>query len=208
MQQIRSHGFGISADDEKSIAYVYEAFYKGGPDLNYTFNPKLQTRPIVSSRDSMPSYSALMVSKDSNGKQQSFLASEESFQFIREMERRNLIVPIVGDFAGPKAIRAVAAYLKSTNTTVSVFYTSNVEQYLFEDVKNWRNFYMNVGTLPVTRSSVFLRATSNGKPPSSVPRGATREARWLYLTCPIVDLLNSYQRGRIHTYDDVFAMSH
>src|SRR5262245_12245570 len=46
------------------------------------------------------------------------------------MQGKNLFVPIVGDFAGPKAIRKVADYLKQRNAIVSAFYVSNVEVYL------------------------------------------------------------------------------
>ena len=39
---------------------------------------------------------------------------------------------IVGNFAGPKALRAVGSYLRQLGATVSAFYTSNVEMYLFQ----------------------------------------------------------------------------
>jgi hypothetical protein len=60
-----------------------------------------------------------------------FLATEENYQAVREMQLENLIIPVVGNFAGPKAIKAVAEYLKERNATVTAFYASNVEQYLF-----------------------------------------------------------------------------
>lgn len=44
-----------------------------------------------------------------------------------------MIVPIVGNCAGPKAIRSVATYLKQHDAVVSAFYLSNVEQYLRRD---------------------------------------------------------------------------
>ena len=46
------------------------------------------------------------------------------------MQQKNLIVPVVGDFAGPKALRAVGQYLKDHDATLAAFYVSNVEQYL------------------------------------------------------------------------------
>ena len=62
--------------------------------------------------------------------------------------RSNLIVPLVGNFAGPKALRAVGAYLRAHGATVTTFYTSNVEQYLFQD-GIWADFARNVATLPL-----------------------------------------------------------
>ena len=51
---------------------------------------------------------------------------------------KNLIVPVSGDFGGPQAIRAIGAWLKSRGGTVSAYYVSNVEQYLFQDGKATR----------------------------------------------------------------------
>ena len=42
----------------------------------------------------------------------SYLATEENFQFLKDLESRNMLVPVVGNFGGPKAIRAVGKYLK------------------------------------------------------------------------------------------------
>jgi hypothetical protein len=81
------------------------------------------------------------------------------------MERHNLVVPIVGDFAGDKSLRAVAKYLKDHEATVSVFYVSNVEQYLFQNNPAAINggaqkFYENVAALPLDRSSRFIRVSN------------------------------------------------
>jgi len=77
------------------------------------------------------------------------------------MQLSNLIVPLVGDFAGKKTIRSVGQYLKMRKLTVSTFYISNVEQYL--DAAQKVAFRSNVGTLPITRSSRLVRFT----PPES-----------------------------------------
>ena len=69
------------------------------------------------------------------------------------------MVPVVGDFAGNKAIRAVGAYLKSVDGVVSAFYLSNVEQYLSGV---WDNFCRSVRSLPIDESSVFIRSGRGG----------------------------------------------
>ena len=107
----------------------------------------------------MYGYAQLMTATDDQGKSWSYLASEENFQFVREMERKNLIIPIVGNFAGPKAVRAVGTYLKQHGSGVTMFYTSNVEQYLFQQDDDWRRYYANVATLPLEPSSVFIRSS-------------------------------------------------
>jgi hypothetical protein len=68
-----------------------------------------------------------------------------------------MIVPLVGDFGGPKAIRAVGKYLKEKGATVSAFYLSNVEQYLYQDAK-FQSFCSSVATLPLDETSSFIRS--------------------------------------------------
>ena len=80
------------------------------------------------------------------------------------MQLRNVIVPVVGNFAGPKAIRAVGTYLKEHNAIVSAFYLSNVEQYLYQQNDDWSRFYTNVSMLPLDASSTFIRSSRSGTP--------------------------------------------
>jgi hypothetical protein len=95
-------------------------------------------------------------SMDASGKPMSFLSTEENFQTVKNLQERNLIVPVSGDFAGPKALRAIGTYVRNHDATVTAFYLSNVEQYLFQENKQTA-FYDNVRTLPVTEGSVFIR---------------------------------------------------
>ena len=76
---------------------------------------------------------------------------------MKDLESKNLLVPVVGDFGGPKAIREVGKYLKSIDAMVSAFYLSNVEQYLGQDGKTGA-FLANVATLPLDQSSTFIRS--------------------------------------------------
>ena len=49
-----------------------------------------------------------MTETDGHGEHRSYLATEENFRILSEMEKRNAIVPLTGDFAGPKALRSSA----------------------------------------------------------------------------------------------------
>jgi hypothetical protein len=64
-------------------------------------------------------------------------------------------VPVVGDFGGPKAIRAVGTYLKEHGAVVSAFYLSNVEQYLNRSGAE-EAFLCNVAALPLDDASTFI----------------------------------------------------
>jgi hypothetical protein len=126
-------------------------------------------------------FAALTAALDSAGIPGSFLATEERYRYMREMENRNLFIPVVGDFAGPKALRSVGDYLRAHGTPVTAFYVSNVEDYLFGNRVS-RAFYDNVGTLPVTGASLFIRS------------GAS--------LCPIGAFLAAVVAGRVTTSAD------
>ncbi len=96
-------------------------------------------------------YESLMLSDDGRGNNRGFLASEASFQFLKSLEERNKIIPVVGDFGGMKAIKAVAGYLKSIHATVSAFYLSNVEQFLVRG-GTYFNFCRSVSMRPARSS--------------------------------------------------------
>jgi hypothetical protein len=103
-----------------------------------------------------------MVATDEMGQSRSYLANEDNFAFLKSMETKNLVVPVVGNFGGPKAIRAVATYLKGIDATVSAFYLSNVEQYLRQD-GILRYFCSNAAALPLDQTSTFIRSVRGGR---------------------------------------------
>lgn len=147
------HGFPLSRGDLEGIDFVYSSWFRSGPDIRYVVNGGAGAY--------FPTYAELMTASDNDGRNRSYLATEDSFRLLKDLQTRNLIVPVVGNFGGPKAIRAVAAYLKQKEATVSVFYTSNVEQYLRQD-GIWRNFCASSATLPIDATSVFLRTRREG----------------------------------------------
>ena len=144
-----------------------------------------------------------MTATDDDGQPRSYLASENNFQFLREMQRQNLIVPLVGNFAGTKAIRAAAGYLKEHQATVTTFYTSNVEQYLFDQGDDWRRFYTNLAALPVDSSSTLIRS-SHFAPGARLRRVPSN---YVMLRCSIADLVKAFREGRIQNYYNAIQMS-
>jgi hypothetical protein len=100
-----------------------------------------------------------MTATDGAGAARSYLATEAGFAWLKDLQTRNLVVPVVGDFAGPKALRSVGAWLKAHGATVTAFYLSNVEQYLLQDGR-WNAFCANVSALPLNGSSTFIRSVS------------------------------------------------
>jgi hypothetical protein len=149
------HGFALTSDDRTNLEHAYRAFYQFGPEIDYTSSINGRTGQFRN-------YATLMASVDSqSGKERGYLASEDNFALIKTMESRNLIVPVVGDFAGQKALRAIGTWLKAHGATVSVFYVSNVEDYL-ERNHMWPAFCANVAAMPLDRSSIFIRPNRGG----------------------------------------------
>jgi len=195
-----THKFKLSQDDEGAIEYVLRAFYAGGPDLTYN-----GIGGGNFGRGRMPSYGELMQATDAEGTNLSYMGSEEKFEALQEMEKKNLIIPVVGDFAGPKAIRTVARYLKDHDAYVTAFYLSNVEQYLFQQDDDWNKFYRNVATLPLDSSATFIRSIFNGIPPVYQPTG--NSLRSVSVLSSIPELLQAFGAGDIRTYSDVINLS-
>src|SRR5262249_32653177 len=134
-------------------------------------------------------YEELMIDIDENGQQRSYLANEENFLTFQRLQKSNLIVPVVGNFAGLVALWFVGQYLKENNMSVLVFYTSNVEQYLFMSIDDWKNFYTNVSLLSLDGNSVFIRSlinTGNGYSSSLQFRSIFH---WDTLLFPMTDLV-------------------
>lgn len=202
-QLTAAHRFVLTPDDVAGIEYVHSAFFIDGPALTYSFG-----RGTGGWRfgRAMPSYAELMVETDGAGIQRGYLANETNFAALKQMHQRNLIVPVIGDFAGDKAMKAVGAYLKRHGASVSVVYTSNVEQYLFQSPDAWRRYYENVAALPLDNKSTFLRAVFNyGAYNFS---NGTRRTRSVTMISSIEELLDAYRDGRIQQYWDVINMSH
>jgi hypothetical protein len=150
------HGFALSNDDRAGIAYVYANFHTFGPDINYN-----SSTGGGGGFGGAVSYADLMVATDGQKVSRSFLASEEDFAIVKNLEEKNLIVPLVGDIGGPKMVRALGKYLRDRSATVAAFYVSNVEQFLYQ-AGTWKNFCRNVASLPLDAKSTFIRSTRSG----------------------------------------------
>jgi hypothetical protein len=178
--------YPLSEAEQKGLEYVYGAFGGGGGGFGGGF----------------PTLKDLALATDLNGKPGNFLASAEDYDFVRGLHEKNLIIPVVGDFGGKKAIAAVGDYLRKNGLTVTAFYLSNVEQYLFQDNK-FADFANNVRKLPLTEKSFFIRSASGRiNHPARLPghRSAT-------LLQQMTVFLRDFDEGKYQTYPDLL-MTH
>jgi hypothetical protein len=167
-QLLKKHSFPLTEGDREGIAWALSNYYRFGPDINYGSSLSAGVLPpsvigVSGGRagNTGATYGSLMTADDGQGQNRSFLASEENFQFLKDLETRNMVIPVVGDFAGNKAIRAVGQYLKGVDAKVSAFYVSNVEQFLVQG-GTWETFCRSVRSLPVDETSVFIRSGRGG----------------------------------------------
>jgi hypothetical protein len=141
-----THKLPLAEQDVEWIGQAMRAFYTDGPDIHYG-------RSLA--RDAAgPSYRTLMTAIDTGGESRSYLATEEAFAFIKDLQARNTIVPVVGDFAGPRAIRATGDYIRKHGEVVEAFYSSNVEVYLNRE--KLTAFCRNLASLPFEWSTPFI----------------------------------------------------
>ena len=198
-----THGFDLDSSDIATIAYVDSVFYLSGPELNYSSG---QGSSRGNSYRRMPTFAMIAATTDENGNNLGFLGSDSAYRVVRDMQRRNLIVPVVGNFSGPHALVSVGKWLGERGASVGAFYVSNVEQYLFRQEDDWNRFYGNVGMLPLDSNSRFIRSSTGGY--RSYGASYNGVVMMMHqMTSPIVPIVESARAGRLMGYQDVLGRS-
>jgi hypothetical protein len=151
----KKHGFALPEADIASIRHVYDVFFDAGPDVNYGYRSGSSANYM---RSTYPSYGMLQSATNADSVPMAFLSSEEHYRAVRDLQMKNLIVPVVGDFGGPSAIKSVGKWLRDRELKVMAFYVSNVEQYLWRESGVAQRFYSNVSSLPLDSTSQFIRS--------------------------------------------------
>ena len=135
---LTTRGLPLSQADLDWIDRVFKAFYDAGPEIKFWGSSDVDAV--------QPTYRWLMTAKDMLGLNRSYLASETGYRFVRDLQLKNLIVPVVGDFGGPSAIRRVGNYVREHHDVVHAFYGSNVAVYL--NNQQTRAYCASLETLP------------------------------------------------------------
>jgi hypothetical protein len=186
--------FALTDADRAGLERMMIAFRTAGP------------ANLKGSGDKNLTYLQAMTAADLAGNQQGFLASEERFAVVREMHRRNLIVPVVGDFAGDSALTGIGRYLARRKAIVDVFYVSNVERYLFEQGDRIKRFYANVAALPTAPSSTFIRSVTRDISKRLGFPLPEADGHWWSLLSPIRECVDAVASGRVQTYPQIFQI--
>jgi hypothetical protein len=162
-RSIDRYGVPLSPEDLETIRRFHGEFARWGLDIRYS------TRfgyPLWN----MPAWRELILETDLDGRRANYLADENTFRWLKDMQRKDRIVPVVGDLAGDHALAAVGREIADRMLRVSAFYVSNVEQYLMRNGV-FDRFATNVAGLPIDERSVFIRSyfARAGRHPQNVP---------------------------------------
>lgn len=159
-KNVSTMGVTLSADDIATIERFHQAFISAGLSLRFTTAGRAP-QPYY------PTLRQLVLERDLEGKQASYLANEADFRVVKDLQRRNMIIPVVGDLGGEKALPAIGAYMQETGDTLSAFYASNAEDYVMRDGQLAR-YAESITAIPHDARSVFIRSFFGGGHPESV----------------------------------------
>jgi len=190
--RIVRYGLGLSNGDLATIERFHRTFIAQGPALRFTSTGRAP-------RDYYPTLGQLMTERDLTGRQASYLARDRDFQVVKSLERRNLVVPVVGDLAGAGTLPRIGTVLRERQESLSVLYASNVEDYLIRDGR-FAAYARYVGHLPRRSASVIVRSWFGG--PGSHPASVAG-----YYTTQLVQTVSSFAAdsgvARVQSYREL-----
>jgi hypothetical protein len=105
-------GVLLSGPDAATIERFHDAFITSGLSLRFASTGRAP-------QPHYPTLRQLILEHDDAGRERSYLASEEDFQYVKSMQRRNLIIPVTGDLAGPRTLSGIGRYLTEHGARVS-----------------------------------------------------------------------------------------
>lgn len=187
----------LSDTDWATIERFHSAFMDDGLALRFTSWGRAP-RPYY------PTLGDLLLETDRAGRHASYLASEADFQYLKELERRNLVIPVVGDLAGTKALASVGSFVAAREQAVQVLYVSNAEDYVLRD-GGFARYRANVSALPRRANSVIIRSWFGG--PGSHPHAVSGYFS-VQLLQTFDDFLATTARGDLRSYGALVFSPH
>jgi hypothetical protein len=180
-------GVPLSHEDLETIDRFHRRFIETGLELRF----QSTGRPP---QTHYPTYRELLVGKDPQGTVGNYLGTENAFQYIKALQSRDLIIPVVGNLSGPSALASIGAAVAQRRETLSVFYASNVEFYLFGE-GTFREFIINLRRLPHNNQSLIVRSVFG--------RYAAAAGGSSSHTQSVATLIDAVTNGRVRSYGDL-----
>jgi hypothetical protein len=189
---VRSFGVPLSDADLQTIAAFRRRFAEAGLSLRF----QSTGRPP---QWDYPTYADLLVDRDAAGRQAHFLASEDGYQFVRDLQARDLVIPVVGDLSGALAVARIGKAITARGDRLATFYVSNVEFYLFR-AGTFDRFVANLRQLPRAGNAVLIRSFFGRGVPLSLARPGDNSVSQV---ASIDELLRGIAAGRVRGYADL-----
>ena len=187
---LRRSGVPLSNEDLTTITAFHRRFIDEGLGLRFNSTG----RPPQAH---YPTYRDLLLETDADGARTNFLASDEAYQFVRSLQRRDRIIPVVGDISGPSALQAIGREMASRNEQLSAFYVSNVEFYLYGQGAYTR-FVSNLRTVPRGKRAVLIRSVFGRFLFAARPGDASTSQLH-----EVGDLIGGFDGGKYQSYGDL-----
>jgi hypothetical protein len=189
--------FPLDAKDRRVLELTYRSFFDEQLELRF----QSHGRPPMPYH---PTYRTLLLARDREGKPAHFLARPEDYRHVRRLALEGRLVPVVGDFAGRHALKAIGGFAREQGETVAAFYVSNVEFYLLRGGL-FSSYVENVRALPLSEASQFIRAYfSYGYPHPAALAGH----RSTLVRQRIYRFLELFDRGAYEDYWDVSTLDY
>ena len=154
IRTVRQYGIPFVAIDTSTLRRFHNEFIVQGLDLKFNSSGRAP-------RYYYPTLRELILQRDLEGYRMGYLATEERWRFVKDLEARNRIIPVTGDIAGSKAFPAISREISALKEHVSAIYVSNVEMYIWRD-GSFRTFAANAARLPRNEHSVIIRSFFGG----------------------------------------------
>ncbi|HSF18576.1 MAG TPA: hypothetical protein VLK65_23810 [Vicinamibacteria bacterium] len=189
--------FSLDENDRKAIDSIYSSFFEEQLHLRF----RSFGRPPMAYH---PTYRQLLLSRARSGRPGHFLARPRDYEYVRSLAKNGRLIPVVGDFAGDKALRAIGNIVARQGEVLSAFYLSNVEFYLLRS-GSFPAFVDNLRALPHGDGSLLIRAyfSYGYQHPAALPGHRSTLVRQ-----KLARFLQLYDEGAYHTFWDVSTLDY
>ena len=89
------------------------------------------------------------------------MAAPTSREFLRQLQARDRVIPVVGNLAGSSAFAEIGREVTARGERVAALYVSNVENYIWRD-GTFDHFAATAARLPRDARSVIIRSFFGG----------------------------------------------
>lgn len=147
-----------------------------------------------------PTFARQVETPDRAGHPAHMLAQEELYREVRDRQLGDLVVPLVGDFAGASPWPVLGDWLRRHRLWVGVLYISDVEFFLLR-AGRLRAYAENLARLPWDDSAVLIRTSTRE---IEHPERVAGDSSTTILRA-VGPFLEAARAGRVTSNEDLFA---